>query len=78
MRWRQLMRALLMFKRPKPDGGSVEAMQAAARSYERAVTDRGEAADLLAVAEEVKEQVRLHNSANRYDEWLRSVIRGEV
>lgn len=78
MRWRQLMRTMLHFGRRGANGGSEEAVQAAEQSHAQAVEDRVYAARTRAVAEQLEAQIHRHNSANRYDDWLAEVMRGEA
>lgn len=73
-----MMRTLLQFGRRGPNGGSAEAVAAAERSHARAVVDRVQAAETRAIAATFEAQVRRHNAANRYDDWLQAVIRGEA
>lgn len=71
------MRTLARFGRRHPNGGSAEAVQAAEQSHARAVGDRVRAARTRAVAEELEAQIHQHNTANRFDDWLARVQRGE-
>ncbi len=71
------MRALWPFGRHETAAESTAAFKAAQRSHDRAVQDRCEAAATRAEAELWASQVRDHNSANRYDIWLRQVMQGK-
>lgn len=76
MRWRRVLRAVWPF------GGSAglleadAAVQAACRSHERAVEDHRRASATRAEADAWARQIRDHNAANAYDDWLAQVMRG--
>lgn len=77
MEWWRKMRALLAFgRRDRSDRASTAAVEAATRSHERAVADRCRASAQRAEAEVWATQVRDHNTANRYDDWLRQIVQG--
>jgi hypothetical protein len=65
-----------LFRWPATSGEGAAAIVRAQRSYDRAVTQRDAMADLRAEAHELETQVRAHNTANRYDDWLKQVIQG--
>lgn len=70
------MRALWPFGRSTGIGEANAAVEAAHRSHERAVEDHRKASATRAEADAWARQVRDHNVANRYDDWLRTVMRG--
>jgi hypothetical protein len=70
MKW--LMRLLLGGRRPTPEAQA--ARVEAAESLAQAAQDRAEAVAHRAEAERITAQLRQHNAANRYDEWLREVL----
>lgn len=76
MSWRQRLRALWPFGRPDGMGAANAAVEAATRSHERAVEDHRRASATRAEADAWASRVRDHNSANRYDDWLRQIIQG--
>lgn len=71
------MRALRLFGRPDSSGASLAAVRAATASHAQAVADHRQATAQREVADVLAEQVRGHNTANRYDEWLAAVMRGQ-
>lgn len=71
------MRAVWPFGRPYRDDESQAALDAANASHEQAVTDRVRMSATRAEADTWAALVRGHNSANRYDDWLRQVMRGD-
>lgn len=60
------------------DSGAAQAVQAAEQSAQRARRDREAAAATRAESEQVADQMRKHNVANRYDDWLAQILRGRV
>lgn len=78
MRWRKWMRALWPFGGHADLGAADAAVQAAQRSHQRAIQDRCRATATRAEAEAWAAQVRDHNSANRYDDFLRQAMRGDL
>lgn len=77
MGWRTLLSAVLRLGQRGPGGGAAEALRSAERSYARAVVDRCMAAQARAEAEVVEARAREHNVANRFDDFLHSILRGE-
>lgn len=75
MRWWQKMRAL--FSRARPGTAATAAVAAANESHRKAVDQRDKMALLRAEADEVTAAIKAHNAANRYDDFLARVIRGE-
>ena len=71
------MRAIWPFGSCVDMRAAEEAVEAANRSHERAVEDRRRASVTRAEADVWARQIRDHNVANRYDLWLREVMRGE-
>ena len=57
---------------------AADAIRAAERSQVRASHDRADAAATRAVAEELEAQMRRHNTANRFDEFLQRTMRGDI
>ena len=70
------MRALWPFNSREPLGGGAAAIKDAGKSREVADADRAMAAELRRRAEEAARLVHEHNTANRYDDWLRKVMHG--
>ncbi len=70
------MQALWPFGR-HDQSAAISAVAAAERSHQRAVADRLQAAETRAQAEVYAAQIRDHNAANRYDDFLRRVMRGD-
>lgn len=73
--WRKWMRAFRPFGRQQCRDSSA-ALVAAGESHRQAVTDLGEAIRLRVQSEEAASAVRAHNTANRYDDFLRRVVHG--
>jgi hypothetical protein len=71
------MRALWPFGHPDVQGEAVAAVEAAEQSHRQAVEDRRHATAVRAEAEIWARQIREHNAANRYDDWLLQVMRGQ-
>jgi len=69
------MRTLFL---PRRGPEASRAVAAANESHEEAVGQREAMTELRREADAVTEQIRAHNSANRYDDWLRHVMRGQV
>ncbi len=74
MGWTARMRALFA---PRRGREASAALAAADRSHEQAVGQRDAMTRLRVEAEHVTAEVRAHNEANRYDDFLTRVIRGE-
>lgn len=70
------MRALWPFGQDSSQADSFAALEAADLSHRRAVQDRCQASATRAEADAWAQQVRDHNTANRYDDWLRTVLGG--
>jgi hypothetical protein len=75
--WRSLS-GLFTSGRRDTGAESTAAVEAATRSLERAVEDRCRASAQRAEAEVWAERIRIHNAANRYDDFLRQVMRGDA
>ncbi len=75
--WRKILRVLWPFRGNPVSHEAVAAQQAASLSQVRAQHDRVRAAAQRAVAEELADSIRAHNSANHYDLFLQRVIRGD-
>jgi hypothetical protein len=73
MGWAAKVQAWLI---PKRDRDAADAIAAADKSHARAVGQRDAMTKLRVEADEVRAQVRAHNEANRFDDFLASVIRG--
>jgi hypothetical protein len=77
MAWRRWVRAVWPFKvgcgHPEADA----AIEAAERSHRQAVEDRRWATAVRVEAQAWERQIRDHNVANRYDDWLRQIVRGQ-
>jgi hypothetical protein len=76
MSWRRRLRALWPFGAPDTRHEADAALEAAEQSLRRAVEDRRTASAVRAEAEVWEQQIRDHNSANRYDDFLLRVMRG--
>lgn len=72
------MRELWTFGKRHGSEQAAAAVIAAQRSHQTAVSDREAMASVRVEAEQLAEQVRAHNSANRYDDFLRRVMRGDA
>lgn len=70
MRW--LIRLLLGRRRPTPEARA--AREEATLSLVQAARDRDDAAARRIESDELAARLRLHNEANRYDDWLREVL----
>lgn len=71
------MRALWPFGRQDIDPGAATlANRAADESRMRAYVDQQDAVRLRESAEQAAAAVRAHNTANRYDDFLRRVVQG--
>lgn len=75
MNWRH--RLLTLFGLQPRSGEAAAAGVAAELSCRHAVSQRDEMARLREQADMYAETIRAHNSANRYDDWLRHVMRGD-
>jgi hypothetical protein len=74
MGWLRRMRALFA---PRRGGEASAALDAANRSHDRAVGEREAMTRLRREADRAGAEVRAHNEANRFDDFLARVIRGE-
>ncbi len=70
------MRALWPFGQHETSAESTAAIAAAHRSHDQAVRDHTRASATRAEADVWAAHIRDHNSANRYDAWLRDVMHG--
>lgn len=75
MGWLKRVRALFL---PRLGHEASAAVAAANESHDEAVGQRDAMTRLRAEADEATAAIRAHNSANRYDDWLRQVMRGQV
>ncbi len=71
------MQRLLPFRRAEESGDASAAIEAADRSHRTASADRERMAKVRQEAERLAAEVRAHNSANRYDEFLQRAMRGD-
>jgi hypothetical protein len=78
MSWRQTLRALWPFGTHSTLREADAAVEAANLSHARAVEDRRRASATRAEADVWARQVRDHNVANRYDDFLRQVMKGNT
>jgi hypothetical protein len=76
MSWGQKLRTMWPFGTQTSSEEAIKALRDAQVSASRAASDRAHAARLRGQTEEAVEQVRQHNTANRYDEFLRRVVQG--
>lgn len=78
MKWRRMVRAMWPFGRPTVprDDSARQAMLAADASQLRAAADQERARRLRADSEQVADKLAAHNTANRYDDWIRKVVQG--
>ena len=77
MSWRQKLRALLGRSTSAGQAESMAALEAASRSRQRAEEDHSQASATRAEADVWAQRVRDHNTANRYNEFLARVMRGD-
>lgn len=77
MSWRQRLRALWPYESRNTRREADDALKAAELSLRRAVEDRRQASAVRAEAEVWERQIRDHNTANRYDDFLLRVMRGQ-
>lgn len=73
MGWLAKVKAWLI---PRRGHEAADAIRAADQSHARAVDQRDAMTRLRVEADEVRAEVRAHNEANRFDDFLASVIRG--
>jgi hypothetical protein len=73
MGWLKRMRAAFL---PRRGHEASAAVAAANESHDKAVGQRDAMTRLRAEADEIRAEVRAHNEANRFDDFLLRVMRG--
>jgi hypothetical protein len=71
-----MWRRLWPFGHQRPSPEATAAVESAERSKAQAHNDRVRAAAVRALADQLAAEVKAHNTANRYDDFLRRVVQG--
>lgn len=67
----------LPFRSRRPSSEAQDASRCARESAVQAEADRQAAASRRREAEHLERKLRAHNTANRYDDWLRQMVGGQ-